>query len=66
MRVLRRDRGGEESGFAIVMALLITAIVFVVMTGILAQAIHNVVLSGYGRRRPRSSACAVACRRCAA
>ena len=51
MTWVRRRPAEAEGGFAIVMALLITVIVFVVMTGILAQAIHNVVLSGYGRRR---------------
>lgn len=32
-------------------ALLVTAIVFVIAAAIFAQAIHNVVQSGYGRRR---------------
>lgn len=44
-------RRRSEDGIAIVVALLVTVIAFVVVTGVLAQAIHNVVQSGYGRRR---------------
>lgn len=47
----RRARGSGDGGFAVVMALLVTSIAFVIMAGILAQAIHNVSLAGLGRRR---------------
>lgn len=46
-----RVRKSRDEGFAVVMALMITSIVFVIMAGILAQALHNVVQSGYARRR---------------
>lgn len=52
MLMVGRRRGREaEGGFAIVIALLITAIAFLILTAVLAQAIHNVVLAGHGRRR---------------
>lgn len=46
----QRFRPSDE-GFALVVALLTTAIAFVIMAAVLAQSIHNVVLAGYGRRR---------------
>lgn len=41
----------QDDGVALVVALAVTAIAFVVVSAVLAQAIHNVVQSGYGRRR---------------
>lgn len=51
MRAAQRSPERQDEGVVIVMALLVAVIAFVVMTGILAQAIHNVVLSGYARKR---------------
>lgn len=49
--LVRRRRGGAEEGFAIVVALLITLISFVLATAVLAQAMHNVSQAGKFRRR---------------
>lgn len=46
---LRRD--GSDEGFAIVVALLITLISFVLAAAVLAQAMHNVTQAGKFRRR---------------
>lgn len=45
----RRTR--DDEGVAIVIALLVSLIVFVLVTGVLAEAIHNVAQAGYARRR---------------
>lgn len=47
---LKGRRSGDE-GVAIVVALLVTVIAFLLMTAILAQSLHNIVQSGYGRKR---------------
>lgn len=47
----RSERPEPDRGFAMVIALLVTAIAYLIMTAVLAQAIHNVVLAGHGRRR---------------
>lgn len=44
-------RAGSEDGFAIVVALLITLISFVLAAAVLAQAMHNVTQAGKFRRR---------------
>lgn len=41
----------REGGLAMVVALLVTAIVFVVASAIFLQSMHDVLLSGYARRR---------------
>lgn len=48
--VMRRG-AREESGFALVVALLVTMISFILVTAVLAQAMHNVTQSGYLRKR---------------
>lgn len=47
---LRRERR-DDSGLALVVALLVTMISFILVTAVLAQAMHNVTQSGYLRRR---------------
>lgn len=44
-------RAAPDGGAAIVIGLLITLLTFLIATAVLAQAIHNVNQSGYGRRR---------------
>lgn len=40
-----------DEGVAIVVALMVTVLAFLIMTAILAQSIHNIVQTGYARRR---------------
>lgn len=42
---------GSDQGIALVVALLVTVIAFIIMTGVLAEAIHNIARAGYVRRR---------------
>lgn len=44
-------RQGSDEGIALVVALLVTAIAFLVVTAVLTQSVHNVLQSGYARRR---------------
>lgn len=52
MRLTRPVRGpAREEGLALVIALMVAFLSFVIATAVLAQAIHNVTQSGYGRKR---------------
>lgn len=44
-------RRTDDDGVALVVALLVTVLAFLLMTGILAQSIHNIVQTGYARKR---------------
>lgn len=41
----------RDQGFAVVVAILVSMIAFLIMTAVLAESIHNITQSGYGRRR---------------
>ena len=47
----RPSRRRGEDGFAVVVALLVTMISFILVTAVLAQAVSNVTQSGYMRKR---------------
>lgn len=47
----RRQAASSDSGLAIVVALLVTMISFILATAVLAQAIHNVTQAAYLRKR---------------
>lgn len=47
----RRSRIDGDDGLALVVALMVAFLSFVIATAVLAQAIHNVTQSGYGRKR---------------
>lgn len=51
MRWRWRARSGRDEGLALVVALMVAFLSFVIATAVLAQAIHNVTQSGYGRKR---------------
>lgn len=61
VRVLERVRGrlgGDERGLALVVALVITLLVFILTTAILADSFHNVVGSADSRNRAAAVAAA--------
>lgn len=47
----RMRRQGSDDGVAVVVALMVTVIAFLIVTAILGQSIHNIVQTGYSRRR---------------